>query len=151
MTATLDIVLQTNYADIVVDPAPFIGEIEVAVTAVGTAGTNATPITRYTSPAITLQYQFSTVYNHGLGGYPKRVGAYVECISADGGYAVGERVDVGTFFIRDGGYSYGSLFFSATQIGYAMQGYIQFATRTGTIFAVGDYNAWRLYLWAEIN
>ena len=90
----------------------------------------------------------STSWAHGLGAKPDEVSVWLECVTAEGGYAVGDRVDLSTAQDTDN-YIFG-VSFDATNVTVSRKGNPRLVTKDGTArFALTTAN-WNLYIVAKI-
>ena len=101
----------------------------------------------YVSPGTTWSNSAVYTYSHGLGGMPDMFTAYIECVTAEGGYSVGDRVAVPKDYSYVGLDYGGSEYANSTQVGVTMgdNATTIWSRTTHSNFAVTQAN-WRLYV-----
>lgn len=81
---------------------------------------------------------------HGLGGYPRLVQVFMECTTADDGYAIGDRIPLATGSELAGNVGI-TVWWNATSCGYAREDDIEVMNKnTGTSDTTIDKNDWKI-------
>ena len=87
--------------------------------------------------------------SHGLGAYPSLVSFYIECVSSDGGYSVGDRVSFIQAEQANSVFNGISGWYSASSVGFAaVTGMLMVSKSAGGVGITGS--RWRVYarVWA---
>lgn len=102
----------------------------------------------YESAALTITYSAAQTLTHGLGAHPTRLAAFIECLMADGGFSVGQRIQLDSYQNWDLSRGF-SLITTATQI-IAAFGTGLYLVGPGGVSADLTASRWRLYVKASL-
>ena len=91
----------------------------------------------------------STSWAHGLSSKPDEVSVWMECIAAEGGYSVGDRVDISTAEDYGDKYVFG-VSFDATNVTVSRKGNPRMVTKDGSANFVPTTSGWNLYIIAKL-
>lgn len=108
----------------------------------------------YTEDANIAVPQYATVgtFAHGLGQRPRKFGAKLICTTADGGFAVGDTIELPHLMIaNDGSDNKLTIWANATNVKMAMRGNPLIGSNTtGGGEFIPTLTSWRVRLWAEV-
>ena len=108
----------------------------------------------YASSAQTFAAGSTYTLSHGLGVFPQMVYAYAVCVTAEKGYATGDRVELGAFSLTNEAKSYGGLNIRTTSSYICIDTPLDagiFRDRTGSYPNLGvsvHWANWRFYIQA---
>ena len=106
--------------------------------------------TRFVSTGTAISTTSAISFAHGHGIPPIDAGFFLQCTSADIGYASGDRIHSDSLDNSSGG-TIGTIFTDATNIGIRINSVIRAYDKGGTTLSSLNTAKWDIYLWSKAN
>lgn len=103
---------------------------------------------RFISTGFAISTTTAVAVTHGLGVVPAEAGYYVECLSVDKSFAVGDRIHGSTLDSTTGSEP-GNVWSNATEVGIRLNVAIRAFDKGGTTNSALDTSKWNCHLWAR--
>ena len=138
----------------------FAASIELANQAEAEAGSNNTKamtplrtaqaisqlsLSNYTEHDLGLLSLNTGSVSHGLGSYPTLTEVFIQCVSANQGYDVGDRISFMQVEAANTDSNGFVVWYSASQVGFAHNAPLLMVTKTGGVGSL-DASSWRVYV-----